>query len=185
MRRRLGIRHLALLVLLAAAGLWVMQRGRVTRQDPGAVLDALRSAQGPGLPTAAAAGASHQDDVESFNAETLYDFINGAADAYLARGFSRCTATTYSFAASDGGTFDVGAEVYRFGTETGARAQLEAERPPAARPVPGAAAAWMDSGVLLAVTGVDYLKLTAYDSGPAVEEALKRLLSSWREGGET
>ncbi len=183
--RRLGIHHLALLAVLGVIGAWVGQRGQVTRHDPAEVLDALRAAQGPALPGAAAAGANQRGDVESFDPETLYDFINGAADAYLARGFSRCAATTYSFTAPDGATFDVGAEVYRFGSETGARAQLEAERPEAARPVPGAADAWMDAGVLLAVTGVDYLKLTAYDSGPAVEEALKRLFSSWREGGET
>lgn len=184
MRHRLGVHHVVLLALLGAAAFWVMQRGQAVRQDPGAVLDALRSAQGPSLPAAESAGASHRDEVESFDPETLYDFINGAADAYLARGFSRCVATVYSFAAEGGATFEVGAEVYRFAAAAGARAQLEAERPPAARPVSGTADAWWDTGVLLALAGADYLKLTAYDSGPAVEEALHRLLAAWQKGSE-
>lgn len=184
MHHRLGVHHLALLALLGVASLWVVQRAKVVRQDPGAVLDALRSAQGPSLPTAASAGARHRDEVESFDAETLYDFIDGAADAYLARGFSRCVAATYSFAAEGGPSFDVGMEVYRFATETGARAQLEAERPPRARPVAGVDDAWIDASVLVASAGVDYLKLTAFDSGPAVEAALHRLLAAWRERSE-
>ncbi len=182
---RLGLHHVALLGLLGVVGGWVAHRGRATRQDPAAVLEALRASQGPALPDAAAVGAAQRDDVERYDRETLSDFIDGAADAYLARGFSVCAATTYSFRAESGAAFDVAAQVYRFSTEDGSRAQLEAERPPAARPVPGASDAWWDAGVLLAVAGADYLKLTAYDRGAAVDEALQRLLAAWLQGGET
>lgn len=180
---RLAVHHAALLGLLGVIGVWVAHRGQVTRQDPAAVLTALRAAQGPTLPAAEAAGAAARDEVATYDAATLYEFINGAADAYLARGFARCAATVYSFSTPDGRPFEVAAEVYRFATAAGARAQLEAERPPAARPVPGAADAWLDAGVLLALGGADYLKLTAYDTGPAADEALQRLLAAWREGG--
>lgn len=185
MNHRLGVHHFALLALLVGVAVWVAQRGQATRQDPAAVLDALRAAEGPALPTAAAAGASHRADVEMFDPETLYDFINGAADAYLARGFARCAATVYSFRKTDGGTFEINAEVYRFSAPAGAREQLEAERPPAAHAIPGAGEAWMDGRVLLAVAGVDYIKLTAVDNDPTVEEALLQLLASWRKEGES
>jgi hypothetical protein len=181
---RFRVHHAALLALLGVVGGWVAHRGQATRQDPAAVLEALRAAQHPRLPPADAAGATHRDEPESYDPETLYDFIDGAADAYLARGFRRCAAATYSFTSAEGRTFEVAAEVYRFATAAGARAQLEAERPPAARPLPGASDAWWDAGVLLAVGGADYLKLTAYHAGPDVEEALQRLFAAWHEGGE-
>lgn len=183
MRRRPGVHHVLLLALLAGVAWWVGQRAQAVRQDPAAVLEALRAAHGPYLPTPERVGATHREPVENFNPATLYDFINGAADAYLARGFTRCIATAYVFSSEAGDTFEVSAEVYRFATVQGAREQLEAELPVAARPVPGAAEAWWDAGVLLAVAGTDYLKLTAFGrGGPAVEGALGRLLAAWQRG---
>ncbi len=182
---RLGLHHAALLGLLGVIGVWVAHRGQATRQDPAAVLTALRAAQGPTLPAAEAAGAAARDEVTTYDAATLYDFINGAADAYLARGFTLCAATVYSFSTPNGRPFEVAAEVYRFATAAGARAQLEAERPPSAQPLPGSAEAWMDDGLLLAVGNADYLKLTAYEREPAVAEALQRLFWAWLEGGSS
>lgn len=180
MRRRLSLHHPLLLLLLGGAVAWVAHRAQGVRQDPAAVLEALRAAQGPTLPLGEEVGASHRDAVESYDPTTLYDFINGAADAYLARGFTRCVATVYAFQGEQGGTFEVGAEVYRFATPAGARAQLEAERSPVARPLPGPEETWVDGGLLLALAGSDYLKLNAYDSNPATEAAMRRLLLVWR-----
>jgi len=184
MRKLPGVHHLLLLALLGGVAWWVGQRAQALRQDPAAVLEALRAAQGPWLPAAAAAGAAGREELERYGPDTLYDFINGAADAYLARGFTHCVATTYAFAGEGGSPLEVSAEVYRFATPAGARAQLEAELPAAATPLGEAAEAWGDGGVVLALAGTDYLKLTAYAPGAAAELALRRLLAAWQKGGE-
>lgn len=182
MRQRPGLHHLALLALLGVIVAWIGQRSQMLRQDPAAVLEALRAQEGPWLPEAEAVGAVERALEERYTPATLYDFINGAADAYLGRGFRTCLATTYSFPAASGTPLEVAAEVYRFASADGARAQLEAERPAAAQPLPGATAAWWDESQLVAHSGADYLKLTAYGDGPEVRAALARLLAGWQEG---
>ncbi|HYQ80324.1 MAG TPA: DUF6599 family protein [Anaeromyxobacteraceae bacterium] len=163
--------HVFLLLALAAAVGLVLERGRRVRDDPAAVLLALRQSQGPRLP--AAAGATLLGEPARYDRERLYELVDGAADAFLARGFERCVAATFGV-----GPVEVAAEAHRFATEAGARAQLEAERPRRAAAVPGLAAV-SDGSVLLSVAGRDLLKLTALSTGPAAGEALAALAAAW------
>ena len=171
--------HVLLAAPLVAVTAWVMLRGRAALQDPAAVLAALRAAHGPHLPAPTSAGAASSSDPASYDRETLYQFIDGAADGYLARGFERCVAATFNFPGSS--TLDIDAEAYRFAEPTGARAQLEAERPRAAHPVMGLTDAWADDTTLVVVSGRDYLKLTALSPRPAAETAMTRLAMVWAE----
>ena len=171
-----GRAHALLVLALAGAVGLVLERGRRTREDPAAVLLALRQAQGPRLPAAGRAGAALLGEPARYDRDRLYELIDGAADAYLARGFERCLAATYGV-----GPIEVAAETHRFGSEAGARAQLEAERPRRAVAVPGLAAV-SDGSVLLAVAGRDLLKLTALSAAPGAGEALAALAAAW-EGG--
>ncbi len=177
-------RNIALLLPLVAVVLWVSWRGSRVREDPAAVLHALRAAQGPVLPAATAVGARAAVEVAGYDRDTLYEFIDGAADAYLARGFQRCVATTFTFAAP-AGEVEVAAEVYRFTDAAGARSQLAAERPGAARPLAGLADAWSDDNVLVSTRGVDYLKVTALAPGEAAARALEAVAAAWHRGGTT
>ncbi len=171
-----GRAHALLVLALAGAVGLVLERGRRAREDPAAVLLALRQAQGPRLPAAGRAGATLVAEPMRYDRDRLYELIDGAADAYLARGFERCLAATYGV-----GPIEVAAEAHRFGSEAGARAQLEAERPRRAVSVPGLAAV-SDGSVLLAVAGRDLLKLTALSTGPGAGEALAALAAAWEEG---
>jgi hypothetical protein len=173
---RPGRTHAVLVLALAGAVGLVLERGRRTREDPAAVLAALRQAQGPRLPAAGRAGASVLGEPARYDRDRLYELIDGAADAYLARGFERCIAATFGV-----GRVEVAAEAHRFGSEAGARAQLEAERPQRGGPVAGLAAV-SDGSVLLAVSGRDLLKLTALSAGPGAGEALAALAAAWEEG---
>src|SRR5512136_3330112 len=164
---RLRVRHALLLLPLVLVAVWLVQRGRAVRDDPADVLRALRSAHGPTLPTAGAAGASARSETSSYDRETLYEYIDGAAEAYLARGFERCLVATYGFVSP---ALEVTAEVYRFAADGGAHEQMLAERPTAASPVVGLADAFADPSTLVAIRGRDYLKLTALSSG--AEKAL-------------
>ena len=168
--------HVALLAVPAIAVALVLWQGRRSREDPGQILAALRAQSGPRLPPVAA-GARSATEPERYDRATLYELVDGAAEAYLARGFERCVAATYLFPAAGG--IEVAAEVYRFQDERGARAHAESERPAAAAPVPAAPDAVTDGQVLLAVAGRDLLKLTALSADPRGRDLLVALAAAW------
>jgi hypothetical protein len=177
MRGRFRLWYAALLAVPAAAATLVMAQGRRTRDDPRAVLASLRTAAGPALPAAAAASASSSTEPARYDRESLYELVDGAAEGYLARGFERCVAATYAFQGT--ARFEVAAEVYRFASDAGARAQLDADRPRSTAPLDGALAAVSDGNVLLATRGRDLLKLTALTTDPGGREALGALADAW------
>jgi hypothetical protein len=170
--------HLLLLLPLVGVAGWMGWRAQRVRDDPAQILLALKAAAGPTLPAEARAGATRRTPPQSYDKETLYEFIDGAAEAYLANGFERCVATVYAFA--DGaGELEVAAEVYRFGTPEGARAQMTAERPASAVAVGGLVEAFADPSTVVAVRRRDFLKLTAMATGPAAEAAMGRVTAAW------
>ncbi len=169
---------LLLLPLVLVAG-WLIVRGRTVREEPADVLRALRSAGGPTLPEARLAGAGERSEPSSYNRETLYEYIDGAAEAYLARGFERCLVATYAFTGVAGGSLDISAEVYRFSRPEGAREQMSAERPTAAAPAAGVQGAFSDATVLVAVRGRDYLKLTALTEAVDSKRPLAAIAAAW------
>jgi len=177
---RPGPWHLALVVGLAAAVAWVFSQGWRTREDPAAVMRALRAARGPLLPAAPATGAVGRADLQRYDRDRLYELVDGAAEAYLARGFESCVASVYEFPGPSG-PVEVAAEVHRFAATEGARAQLEAERPRAGQPVPGLPSSANDGRVLVAVDGRDLLKLTALSPGSQGGEALAAVAAAWRK----
>jgi len=164
-----------------AVAIWVAGRGRGLRDDPAEVLRHLRAAGAPALPEAASAAASARSEIEQYDRETLYEFIDGAADAYLVNGFERCAAATFTFAGAAGGELEVAAEVYRFAAADGARAQLEAERPTAGNVIEGIPGAVSDGMVLLLVEGRDLLKLTALGRGADAAGELGRIAAAWQK----
>ena len=172
--------HVALLIPLALAATWLAVRARGVREDPGEVLAALRSASGPSLPAASSAGAQVRSEVEEYDRESLYEFIDGAAEAYLARGFQCCVAATYEVAAPGSPALEIAAEVYRFKDAAGAQALFDEERPSAAAAVPGIEGAVSDGTVLAAVAGRDYLKLTSLSGGDRVDAQLRYIAAAWR-----
>jgi Family of unknown function (DUF6599) len=173
--------HALLLLPLAAIAAWLVVRGRTVRDDPAAVLAALRAAAGPSLPSSRAAGAVARSEPASYTRETLYEYIDGAAEAYLARGFERCVTATYTVAAA-AGSIDVTAEVYRFAKAAGAEQQMETERPGDAVPLAGVAGAFVDPSTLVAARGGDYLKLTALAAGDEAARAMAGIAAAWQKG---
>jgi hypothetical protein len=172
---------LLLLLPLVAIALWIGERGRRLRDDPADILRHLKAQQAPALPEAAGAGAGERSPIDFYDRETLYDFIDGAAEAYIANGFERCAAATYTFAAGGGAPLEIAAEVYRFAAAAGAAAQLAAERPTwgsAPADLPGAVT---DGAILLLADGRDLLKLTSLARGDAAAPALLRIATAWHK----
>jgi len=181
MTARVRLVHLLLLVPLLAAVCWLALRARSLRDDPADVLRALRASSGPALPEAASCGATLGGTPERYDRETLYEFIDGAADAYLARGFERCVAGTFASSTASGEPLEAAAEVYRFSTATGAAEQLAAERPAGAHEVVGTAGAVSDGTVLLAQSGRDLFKVTAFATHGEAAPMLEHLAACWRK----
>ncbi len=171
--------HLLLLLPLVATAVWLAVRARSSREDPAEVLRALRAASGPALPEAASCGATVEDQPERFDRETLYEFIDGAADAYLARGFERCVTGTFIASTASGARLDIAAETHRFSTAAGAAAQFASERPTNARDVAGLPDTASDGTVLLARVGRDLLKLTALTTHGDAGLILEHLAACW------
>jgi len=173
--------HAVLVVLLAGAVALALAEGRRTREDPQAVLKALRVAQGPVLPRALRAGAASASDPARYSRERLHELIDGAAEVYLARGFETCVAAIYAFTVGGAAPLEVAAEAYRFGDESAALSQLEAERPRGASAVAGIPATVSDGSVLLSVAGRDLLKLTSLDPSAPGRGPLRALALAWHE----
>ena len=166
--------------MLAAAVAAVLLPGRRVRDEAPDVLRALRAARGPALPDAGRAGAAAATPASRYGRETLADVIDGAAEGYLANGFTAAAMAVYAFAGG-AAPVEVAAELHRFEREAGAAAQAEAERPRRAAPVPGVEGAVSDGVVLLAVAGRDLLKLTVVSPGAGGPEALVAVATAWRK----
>lgn len=173
--------HLLLVLPLVGVFAWLVMRGQAVRDDPAAVLAALRASQALGLPAAAAISADARTPVESYDRETLYEFIDGAAEAYISNGFEKCVAATYTLAKAGASAPEISAELYRFASDAGARAQRDAEKPSTAQPIANLGEAWTDGAVLLAVRGRDMLKLTALSQDRSAAEAMVRLAAVWHK----
>ncbi len=175
--------HVLLLLPLLAVAVWVWQRGKETSPGRTAVLAALRASRGPSLPAAPAAGATTRTEPARYSRDTLYEAIDGAADAYLAGGFVSAEIATYSYTTADAPLCEITAELHRFGTGAGASAQRDAERPRSVRTLADLPGAESDGAVLLAVKGSHYLKLTSLSQAPGAEKRLAALAHACLEGG--
>jgi hypothetical protein len=173
--------HAALLALLGAVLAAVLIPGRVPRAEPADVLLALQAARGPALPQPGRAGAASATPVARYGRETLADVIDGAAEAYLERGFTAAAFATYAFGLPGDPPVEVAAEAHRFKTEAGAEAQAQAERPPRARPLPGLPGAVSDGSVLVARAGREVLKITLLSPGAGGADALASLANAWKK----
>lgn len=171
--------HLVLLLPLLVLAVWLGQRSARVREDPGAVLAALKAGAELTLPAHEAVGAAARTEVDRYDAEGLYEFINGAADGYLAHGFEQCAAAVYTVPLADGATLEIQVELHRFATPQGAAARAAAERPSAAHPVPGMDGAESDGAVLLATAGRDMLKLTSLSFDTGGGAALEEFALAW------
>ena len=60
---------------------------------------------------AASIGASSRVEVGTFDSETLYEYIDGAADGYLDRGFQRCAAADSTIDVQGGAAVELTIEV--------------------------------------------------------------------------
>jgi len=107
----------------------------------------------------------------SFFPEDLFEYINGAAESYLAYDFKEVLVAEFARTGS-GATMTV--EIYDMATRDNAFGIFAAERYPENAPVDVGTAGYIEGEVLNFITDRYYVKLLAFDAGDGVMEVLAR-----------
>jgi hypothetical protein len=106
---------------------------------------------------------------EHYEADNLWEYINGQADFFIDYGFQRVDAAEYRY---DDESSSVVVEIYQMGRPQEAFGIFAAERTREDRPLEIGAQAYLGANVLGFWQGEHYVKLTSFDEGPAVERLL-------------
>ncbi len=113
-------------------------------------------------------GWQQPEKPQLFSPETLYEYINGAADLYLTYEFQDLNVAEYRNAKKASVTI----EIYRHGNPTQAFGIYSQERLANARFLDIGAQGYQEPMVLNFVTGPYYVKINGYETGPEDEKTL-------------
>ncbi len=108
-------------------------------------------------------------EVQTFLPKTLYEYIDGAGDLYLAYDFEELKVAEYS----NGKKASVTVEVYRHRTPTLAFGIYSEERLPEANYLGLGIQSYMDKNLLNFLQGSYYVKINSYNTGAEDAEVLK------------
>jgi len=176
------VRYLLFAVLasvpLALAG-WIGWRGHAGSTQQSA--SAASTAPSPADPDAALlalfegepASAKLKEKVALYDAQTLFDYVDGAAPTFIQRGFRKLGAAEMS---AGGG--ELTCDVYDMAAPANAEAIFTAERSSSAKSAPGWPEAITGSKSFVFRRGRYYVKLTAFDA--KAEAALPELARALR-----
>jgi hypothetical protein len=113
-------------------------------------------------------GWKQAEKIQIFSPRTLYEYINGAADLYLAYEFQELQVAEYKH----GPKAAVTVEVYRHQNPTQAFGIYSQERLADARFLDIGAQGYQEPMVLNFITGPYYVKINGYETGPEDEKIL-------------
>jgi hypothetical protein len=117
-------------------------------------------------------GWARSEDPRIFTGKTLFAYIDGGAEEFLAQGFRDLAVGGYR---KD--SLEVVAEVYRLGSRKGATAILEARGGSAESPAAGEACALDSMQILFRREGF-FVSVTGFEKKPAVAATLRALADS-------
>ncbi len=109
------------------------------------------------------------EEPSTYFPETLFEFINGAAEIYIAYGFKELTVTQYG---QKGSTASMAVEIYEMSNETNAFGIYGAERYPDNNFVPIGIQGYVEEGMLNYLIGKYYVKLLCFDGKDRSREYL-------------
>jgi hypothetical protein len=101
-------------------------------------------------------------EIQTFNPNTLYEYINGGADLYLAYDFEELKVAEYQ----NGKKASVTVEVYRHRTATHAFGVYSQERVPGANFIDVGVQGYQEVHALNFLSGNTYVKITSFETGP-------------------
>jgi len=115
-------------------------------------------------------GWAVKGEILKFSPENLFEYINGAAEAYLSYNFQALIAAEYQKA---GGPQTVSVEIYDMGSVKNAFGIYSAERYPGSKFIPLGLQGYEEEGVLNFLVSRYYVKLLAFESEPSSPETLR------------
>src|SRR5512136_1462956 len=107
-------------------------------------------------------------EIQTFDSNTLYEYINGGADLYLAYDFEELKVAEYQ----NDKKAAVTVEVYRHRTPTHAFGIYSQERYPGANFVDVGVQGYLEKQALNFLFGSTYVKITSFDAGPEDQSIL-------------
>jgi hypothetical protein len=117
------------------------------------------------------AGWKQSGDIQTFSPKTLYEYINGAADLYLASDFEELKVAEYV----NEKKASVIAEAYRHRTPRDAFGIYSQERLPDGNFLQVGAQGYIDKNILNFVYGSYYVKLNSFNTGAEDREVLQAM----------
>jgi hypothetical protein len=124
---------------------------------------------GPELLLPQLAGWVRDGNFQEYIPESLFEYIDGAAESYLSYDFQHLTVGQYK---KNGASPALTVEVYDMGSPLNAFGIYSAERYPESRFLPIGVQGYVEEGALNFLAGRFYVKLMCYDGGPGAEEVL-------------
>lgn len=109
------------------------------------------------------------EDIRRFSTESLFEYIDGAAEAYLGYDFRELAVGEF---ARTGTKTTVTAEIYDMGANLNAFGIYAAERYPESRFLPIGVQGYYEEGTLNFLAGRYYVKLLCFEGGEKAEESL-------------
>jgi hypothetical protein len=156
------IRRMALILIMTACA--ACSGGDPSHDEPGTMVSGFDLPADGELP-----GWSLVTEPEHYEADNLWEYINGQADFFIDYGFVRVDAAEYR---NDQESSSVVLEVYRMGRPQEAFGIFAAERTRDDRPLEIGAEAYLGANVLGFWQGEQYVKITSFDEGSATEQLL-------------
>jgi len=117
------------------------------------------------------AGWTLREKPLTFLPATLFEYIDGAAEAYLSYDFKELVAAQYQDEKSKG---SLTLEIYDLGNDRNSFGIYSSERYPESHFIPVGNQGYLEEGTLNFVVGSDYVKLLCYDCGESSESVLKQ-----------
>jgi hypothetical protein len=124
---------------------------------------------GPDLLLPPLAGWAQDGNFQEYIPESLFEYIDGAAESYLSYDFRHLTVGQFK---RSGASAALTVEVYDMDSPRNAFGIYSAERYPESRFLPIGVQGYIEEGTLCFLAGRFYIKLMCYDCGQGAEEAL-------------
>jgi len=142
-----------------------------------ALLGGVACNRPPGVPatpfpaSGEVAGWAKTDDVRTFPAADLWNYIDGDAERYVKAGVRSASTADYKYQ----NKFDAAVDIYIMANAAGARKILEAEPTGEAKSVQLGDSARLYAGSLIFIKGPYLVRIVAYKVSPDVQPALLEL----------
>jgi len=134
---------------------------------------------GGGCQVPVVSGWKQVGEIQTFDPNTLYEYIDGGADLYLAYDFEELKVAEYQ----NGQKGLVTVEVYRHRTATHAFGVYSQERVPGANFIDVGVQGYLEKHALNFLWGNTYVKITGYDIAPEDQATLPAFARRCRELG--